>query len=363
MNSTNIILLDPTFESSDLITEIETLYKYLNLYLVHTNTNKTNQNLLPNQNNCYISNCSDHALVTAVQMNNDQRLMRPALISKHKELQRSIPLDHRKVRHPASLVIEPSTTQSSIKAWFQANESESYIVKPESSSGSQGASKTSSHCESLAYLPFAQSHSPNGKVLIESLIFGEHYIVDVIGDDMIVGKKNKSSDLILTSSIIFEKLTESYREHIGARLIEACKEIIDKFGFNPALKVTAEFICAADGSLYLIEAANRGAGVNISSKIFSAIFKKNTERLFLLNWLNFFGFDTSWSSSTIQPPEVSSTQKILLEYVNADHGNDVELSDCLFYQALKKTDDKSPRTGVFNFDYVKASWIKDEFTH
>ncbi len=194
-----------------------------------------------------------------------------AKTSVDKELQRLNCVQSKILNQPKYMIVDnktcPNDAENSVNHCFFDKK---IIVKPCNSRGSQGITVIQNNKFPEA-LQRAVKFSIDGRVMIEEYIEGSHYIVDTLGDHILVGKKFKSSQVgYLTSKIIFANPSNDLFSGIGD-MITGHTRLINESGFDTNLPTTGEYIIAEDSSPFLIEYSNRGAGVWISTLVMSMI--------------------------------------------------------------------------------------------
>jgi biotin carboxylase len=256
---------------------------------------------LNNKNYIFISSQSDHSLLlakklNAINFNLKDKSFSIEKLSVFKNLQRKLMINNHKILNPNFLYLEKIKNFSYLPKDIRVPA----IIKPNASSGSQGVIKVLSNNKILSLLKISSQYSLDKKILLENYIKGTHYIVDIFCDQYIYGIKSKSANGILTKHIKFQRLKKNSKNVIEKKLFNVANEVIRVFNFDINLHVTIEFIFKKNGGIYLLEAANRGAGVCISNLIFSHLTGCDIASLFILKWINLYKkFDKDFTLRSI----------------------------------------------------------------
>ena len=223
----------------------------------------------------FISSQCDYGLLAWAILAKKYDLPGPSIAaaktSVDKELQRLNCGQSKILKQPKYMIVDdrtcPLEAENSVNQYFFDKK---IIVKPCNSRGSQGITVIQNNKFSEA-LQRAVKFSIDGRVMIEEYIEGSHYIVDTLGDHILVGKKFKSSQVeYLTSKIIFARPSNDLFSGIGDMITGHTRLVTDS-EFDLNLPTTGEYIIAKDNSPFLIEYSNRGAGVWISTLVMSMI--------------------------------------------------------------------------------------------
>lgn len=144
------------------------------------------------------------------------------------------------------------------------------IIKPVDSQGSRGVYRIESTEELLEKYSQAERFSRAGSVIIEKYIDGTEFEVDSI-------VANYNAETLMYADLepytvegIFASTTRLYpsieSDEVVEKLLDINKRTIEGFGLKQGL-THSEYMRDQDGEIYLIEAAARGGGTFISSKI------------------------------------------------------------------------------------------------
>lgn len=160
------------------------------------------------------------------------------------------------------------------------------IVKPVDNRGSIGISVV----RELPAVPGAAIeaivHSHSHMILVEQLVAGTNMIAEgyVFADGhetLAIGRKTTIADRPhVHRDIRWSAASDPLNRHI----VELNDRVVDELGFDFGM-TSAEYVLDEDGSLWLIEIANRGGGVQISSHVVPCVSGVDTTRLLVLDAL------------------------------------------------------------------------------
>lgn len=166
------------------------------------------------------------------------------------------------LKHPKNLIIKKEKDLKNIKKNYI---NFPFIVKPVSSQSSRGVSIVNNEEELLEKYNYAKSYQTDSLVLIEELIGGIEITVEGIKTDLLhqtlgISVKNHFKNLpCIAESLLYFK----YHNFD----VEELKKINDAIYSNLSFGITHSEYKYFNGKFYLIEAAARGGGNNISSHI------------------------------------------------------------------------------------------------
>lgn len=147
------------------------------------------------------------------------------------------------------------------------------VVKPADSSASRGVSKVCCADELEESVRFAQQYNRNGKIIIEEYIEGSYFSVDTFAyqgriTNLDIGyvRDFTTVDQFILKETINVNVLDAVSDPIAKKVLDTNKYLFEAFQF-PAGIAHAEYVVDKSNTVYLIEAAGRGGGGNISSDL------------------------------------------------------------------------------------------------
>jgi len=217
-----------------------------------------------------ISDQCDYSLLIQAVISNRLKLNGPSIesaqLSNNKYFQR-LKLSNKNVSMPRyKLCSSPEDVKL-----FCKESGYPVITKPIDNRGSFGVEiiNEESGIEQAYYKSFINSHS--GLILVEEQIIGKHYIVDGYSfgkehQSLAVGKKELLDNNFMNKDIVYY----SEDDYFSQRLKKYNDYVVSELGYDFG-HTTSEYIVTHDEEIFLVESANRGGGVFISSHIVNNI--------------------------------------------------------------------------------------------
>lgn len=150
------------------------------------------------------------------------------------------------------------------------------IVKPADSSASRGVCKVDSIDELAQCIQIAKQYSRNGKIIIEEYIQGRYFSVDAFAyngkfTNLDIGYVHNfnSIDQFISKETINVNVLDAVSDPIAKKVLDTNKALFEAFQYSFGI-AHAEYVVDENETVYLIEAAGRGGGGNISSDLVPA---------------------------------------------------------------------------------------------
>lgn len=150
------------------------------------------------------------------------------------------------------------------------------VVKPADSSASRGVCKVCSIDELAESIQVAKQYSRNGEIIIEEYIQGRYFSVDAFAyngkiTNLDIGyvRDFNSVDQFILKETINVNVLDATCDPIAKKVLDTNKLLFEEFQYSLGI-AHAEYVVDETNTVYLIEAAGRGGGGNISSDLVPA---------------------------------------------------------------------------------------------